>query len=131
MPKGNKSNPEENLEIGRLLRAARDSKHMTRETLASKIDMSFGQITLIELGRSKASISTLLGYCTALDMTPNEILTPDANKRERQIIPELKSCLLSLLCDMSEEKQKQLFDLLLDTICLSRNITISTEKASL
>ena len=81
----NRTNPNENVKIGRMLQSAREIRKVTQQDMADVVDMSKNHISDVERGQSKASISMLLGYCQKLDMTPNEIL----GYTDSEVLPEL------------------------------------------
>lgn len=87
----NKSDAESNIRIGKMLQTARESRKLSQAALAKEIGMSTNHISAIERGVSKGSIDTLLGYCRALGMTPNDILCFS----DGDIIPELRTRLKS------------------------------------
>ena len=61
--------------IGARIKEYRQHKNLTQEMLAELIEMSPGYISLIETGKKKASLETLLAICRALSITLNELLT--------------------------------------------------------
>ena len=99
----NKSNEQSNIQIGKLLQAAREQGKVSQQEIADTTDMSKNHISAIERGVSKASIELLLGYCKKLDVTPNEIL----GYSEGNIIPELRN----LLNHASEADQRKIIDI--------------------
>ncbi len=100
----NKTNQEENTRIGQMLQSARESRRVTQSEMESAVNLTKNYISAMEKGRSKASVSTLLGYCRKLDMTPNEILgfmrddIPSELKSEiRKLTEEEQQALLAFL----------------------------------
>lgn len=71
---GNKTNEEENIRIGKLLKAARESCGVTQAEMCEYVGLSKNHISAVERGVSKASVEMLLGYCEKLGVTPNDIL---------------------------------------------------------
>lgn len=100
----NKSDTESNIRIGGMLQAARESRKLSQAALAKQIGLSTNHVSALERGVSKASIETLLGYCKALGMTPDEIL----GYSDDNIIPNLRNRLLNI--DVSE--QQKILDIL-------------------
>lgn len=88
----NKTNKEMNIKIGQMLQTAREDKRITQEEVAKIIGISKQHLSAVERGVNKASIEMLLGYCKALDITPNEIL----GYSEKDIPKELKDKILSM-----------------------------------
>ena len=70
----NRTDMSNNIAIGQLLKNARTEKGVTQEEMSIAIDVSKNHISAIERGRCKASVEMLMGYCTKLQMTPNDIL---------------------------------------------------------
>lgn len=61
--------------IGKRIKEHRQRRNLTQEMLAELIEMSPGYMSLIETGRKKASLETLLSICRVLSITLNELLT--------------------------------------------------------
>ena len=61
--------------IGARIKEHRQRRNLTQEMLAELIEMSPGYISLIETGKKKASLETLLAICRVLSITLNELLT--------------------------------------------------------
>lgn len=114
----NKSYGMENVEIGNLFRKQREKKKLTREELSKKVGLSQGQLTLIELGRSRSSTSLLIRYCRELGCTPNELLDWECDEKQDAILPELED----YITDLSMARQKSLLSLLtvLNCYCMMR-----------
>ena len=102
---------EENVRIGRMLKAAREQKQVYQSEMADAIGITKNHISALERGVNKASIDVLLGYCQKLDMTPNEILGFDT---EEILIPKLKN-LLSGTTKAQQERIAKMVELLLET----------------
>lgn len=68
---------EKNRLIGSILQDARYSKKITQAQMAEIAHYTKNHISAIERGVVRASVSTLITYCHALDMTPDEILSID------------------------------------------------------
>lgn len=100
----NKSNPEANIRIGRMLQAARESYKVSQVVMAKATGMSQNHISAIECGQSKASVELLMGYCKKLDMTPNDML----GYYKGEIIPELKHILIK----MDAAKQRKILQMI-------------------
>ncbi len=100
----NKSNEEENKKIGCMLKAARESFKLSQTALAESVGMTRNQISLVETGQSKATVSLLLGYCNTLHMSPNELL----NFSDGEIITDLKTSLIR----MNEKEQRKVLRLI-------------------
>ena len=60
--------------LGKRLAAARKNKHITQEYLAEITELTNNYISNIENCRSIPSLETLMKLCSALDVTPDEML---------------------------------------------------------
>ena len=61
--------------IGKRIKEHRQRRNLTQEMLAELIEKSSGYISLVETGRKKASLDTLLSISKVLNITLNELLT--------------------------------------------------------
>ena len=101
--------------IGTRIKECRQRKNLTQEKLASDIKCSPGFVSLVETGKKKASLETLLIICKALDITLNELLTgnqilldsdynaeyaeltKDCDEKERRLIYEITKAVKEIL----------------------------------
>ena len=60
--------------IGKRIKEHRQRRNLTQEMLAELIEVSPGYISLVETGRKKASLETLLSISNVLNITLNELL---------------------------------------------------------
>ena len=60
--------------IGERIKFWRQQRSLTQEQLAEKVELTPGFISLIETGKKRASLETLLSICTELEITLNELL---------------------------------------------------------
>ena len=60
--------------IGEQIKFWRQQRGLTQEKLAEMVELSPGYISLIETGKKKMSLETLLLICVALNVTPNDLL---------------------------------------------------------
>lgn len=100
--------PDMNIKIGRLLQAAREQKGVFQSDMAEYIGLTKNHISALERGINKASIDVLLGYCSKLDMTPNEIL---GYEKDEILIPELKE-ILSITTAAQQQRIIQMIKLM-------------------
>ena len=63
--------------FGQRVRYFRIRRHMTQEQLAEDADISASFMGHIERGSRNASLDTLMQLCTALEVTPNDLLEGD------------------------------------------------------
>lgn len=61
--------------IGKRIKEHRQRRNLTQEMLAELIEKSPGYISMVETGRKKASLDTLLSVSKVLNITLNELLT--------------------------------------------------------
>ena len=60
--------------IGEQIKFWRQQRGVTQEKLAEMVELSPGFISLIETGKKRASLETLLSVCRALNVTTNDLL---------------------------------------------------------
>ena len=60
--------------IGERIKFWRQQRSLTQEQLAEKVELTPGFISLIETGKKRASLETLLSICRALNITLNDLL---------------------------------------------------------
>ena len=60
--------------IGEQIKFWRKQRSLTQEQLAEKVELTPGFISLIETGKKRASLETLLSVCRALNITTNDLL---------------------------------------------------------
>ena len=60
--------------IGEQIKFWRQQRSLTQEQLAEKVELTPGFISLIETGKKRASLETLLSICSALNITTNDLL---------------------------------------------------------
>lgn len=82
-------------DIGNRLAKRRKELHLTQEQVAFKINLSLQSVSCIELGKKAIRLENLLRMCSALDLSPNYVLT--GKKSSDQVDGILKK--LSLLSD--------------------------------
>ncbi|MCM1167037.1 MAG: helix-turn-helix domain-containing protein [Lachnospiraceae bacterium] len=81
--------------IGDRLLAIRKKAGMTQAQVAEAADISDRAYADIERGTVNMRIETVLRICTALNITPDEILTednPSLTARQEELIERLNSC---------------------------------------
>lgn len=82
--------------LGKRLAKARKRKKLTQETLAEQTNLANNYISNIENSRSIPSLETLMKLCTALDVTPNEILLGSQSESlhylQDEILENVKRC---------------------------------------
>lgn len=73
MNSNNKDN--ENIIYGNTLKELRIKNHLTQEQVAQKTGFDTKYISQMETGRYMGTIKTMLKFCEALNVTPNDILS--------------------------------------------------------
>ena len=63
--------------LGQRVRYYRVKLHLTQEQLAEKVDISASFLGHIERGSRAASLDTVMKLCSALAVTPNDLLGDD------------------------------------------------------
>lgn len=63
-----------NSELGRKIRAARESRKMTQEQLGSAVNLSRTSITNIEQGRQRLLVDQIAGMATALGASIEDLI---------------------------------------------------------
>ena len=59
---------------GERIKFWRQQRNLTQEQLAEKVGVTPGFISLIEIGKRRVSLESLLSICTELEITLNELL---------------------------------------------------------
>jgi transcriptional regulator with XRE-family HTH domain len=98
----------ENLKrIGKNIRAARQSKNLTIETLSELADISESFLGTVERGESSISIETLTNLCKALDVSADSLIM------QEELAPVLsgkRDTLLTMLKNATDEELDFLID---------------------
>ena len=63
-----------NIEYGKILREYRNKNNLTQEDASELSGLAPRYISQIERGELKGSINTLLNFCNAYKITPNDLL---------------------------------------------------------
>lgn len=95
--------------IGKKIKYYRNKKRMSQMELAEYADLSVPYISFIETGKKKISLSSLLKISTALNITPNHILTDYIIHSNDTIATEITT----LLKGCSSDEQRFLREMLL------------------
>lgn len=68
--------------LGEQIKLWRQKREFTQERLAEMVELSPGFISLIETGKKKMSLKTLLLICEALDVRPNDLLVSNVTIKQ-------------------------------------------------
>ena len=91
----------------------RRKKGLTQESLAEKTELSSNYISHTENSRSIPSLETLMKLCSALDITPDEVLLGTKQDMENYLQSDIQKKLI--LCTPKERRMVSRFiDLLLE-----------------
>lgn len=63
-----------NLEYGKILNNYRKKNHLTQENVSELTGLAPRYISQIERGELKGTIKTLISFCNAYQITPNDLL---------------------------------------------------------
>ena len=98
--------------VGKRISLIRKNRGMTQEQLAEKAELSNIYISHIENSRSIPSLETLMKLCSALDITPDEVLLGTKQDMENYLQSDIQKKLI--LCTPKERRMVSRFiDLLL------------------
>ena len=99
--------------VGKRISLIRKNRGMTQEQLAEKAELSNIYISHIENSRSILSLETLMKLCSALDITPDEVLLGTKQDMENYLQSDIQKKLI--LCTPKERRMVSRFiDLLLE-----------------
>ena len=99
--------------VGKRISLIRKNSGMTQEQLAEKAELSNIYISHIENSRSIPSLETLMKLCSALDITPDEVLLGTKQDMENYLQSDIQKKLI--LCTPKERRMVSRFiDLLLE-----------------
>ena len=94
--------------IGKRIKEHRQRRNLTQEMLAELIEKSSGYISLVETGRKKASLDTLLSVSKVLNITLNELLT--GNQIPLDIDYNLE--IAELMSDCNQYERRMMFEIM-------------------
>ena len=82
--------------IGEKISVLRVAADISQEQLAEKVELTPGFISLIETGKKRASLETLLSICRALNITTNDLLVGNQIKQESDYNTEFSELTVKL-----------------------------------
>ena len=95
--------------LGERIKFWRQQKNLTQEQLAEKVGVTPGFISLIEIGKRRVSLESLLSICTELEITLNELLVgnqipqpSDYNAEFAELISKLDEADKQLLFEITK-----------------------------
>lgn len=92
--------------IGKRIRMARKSRHLSQERLAELIGKTPGFLSAIESSKRKPSLETVVDVATVLDVTTDSLLVQSLHRRSQQYAEEL----VEMLDDCTDFEQRVLTD---------------------
>lgn len=93
--------------IGLRIKENRMLKKITQEELAELIEISPGFMSLIETGRKRPSLDTLLAICRVLEITLNELLTGNQIPLETDYCSDLSA----IVAPCNEDEKRLIYDI--------------------
>ena len=94
--------------IGKRIKEHRQRRNLTQEMLAELIEMSPGYISMVETGRKKASLDTLLSVSKVLNITLNELLTGNQIPLDTDYNLEISE----LMSDCNQHERRMMFEIM-------------------
>ena len=95
--------------LGERIKFWRQQKNLTQEQLAEKVGVTPGFISLIEIGKRRVGLESLLSICTELEITLNELLVgnqlpqpSDYNTEFSELISKLDEADKQLLFEITK-----------------------------
>ncbi|WP_418319616.1 helix-turn-helix domain-containing protein [Piscinibacter sakaiensis] len=73
--------------FGQALRSLRTKRKWSQTELALRADVDRNYVSLIELGRNSPSVRMMFRLCSALDVTPSDLLIEVEHRIKRQQAP--------------------------------------------
>lgn len=96
--------------IGERIKFWRQQRSLTQERLAEIVELTPGFITLIETGKKRASLETLLYVCRALNITLNDLIVgnqitqiTDSNTEFSELTTELNESEKRLVFEITKK----------------------------
>lgn len=113
-----------NEQYGKILRNYRKINHFTQEKVSDLTGLAPRYISQIERGELKGSINTLIAFCNAYKITPNDILLDFLNPKPNNITTNNYDSKINSL----NLHDKELIDILLNFLLAENDKKVETEK---
>ena len=101
--------------LGDRIKFWRQYRNFTQEKLAEKVELTPGFISLIETGKKRASLETLLSICKDLNITINDLLVGnqipqpiDYNTEFAELISNLNESERNMIFEITKAKLSEL-----------------------
>ena len=104
--------------LGERIKFWRQKRNLTQEILAEKVELTPGFISLIETGKKRASLETLIRVCKELEITLNDLLVGNQITEPSDYSIEFSE----LISNLNESERNMIFQII-KAICkvLKRN----------
>ena len=104
--------------LGERIKFWRQYRNFTQEKLAEKVELTPGFISLIETGKKRASLETLIRVCKELEITLNDLLVGNQITQPNDYSIEFSE----LISNLNESERNLIFEII-EAICkaLKRN----------
>lgn len=111
----------EHMELGTILKQAREVKGLSQKEVAAAAEMDQAQYSRIENGKTDPSFSLVVRIAQAMRMELHELFKPEGGMKE--VVSADKSMLEKLaLIDGLDKKEKQAFYTILDALIAKKQI---------
>ena len=98
--------------LGEQIKFWRQQRNLTQKQLAEKVGVTPGFISLIEIGKRRVSLESLLSICTELEITLNELLVGNQLPQPSDYNTEISELISKL-----DEADKQLLFEITKAVC--------------
>lgn len=104
--------------LGERIKLWRQYRNFTQEKLAEKVELTPGFISLMETGKKRASLETLIRLCKELEITLNDLLVGNQITQPSDYSIEFAE----LISNLNESERNLIFEII-NAICkaLKRN----------
>ncbi|MBR3806413.1 MAG: helix-turn-helix transcriptional regulator [Clostridia bacterium] len=94
--------------LGERIKFWRQYRNFTQEKLAEKVELTPGFISLMETGKKRASLETLICLCKELEITLNELLVGNQITQPSDYSIEFAE----LLSNLNESERNLIFEII-------------------
>ena len=93
--------------LGERIKFWRQYRNFTQEKLSEKVELTPGFISLIETGKKRASLETLIRVCKELEITLNDLLLGNPLTRPNDYSIKFAE----LISDLNESERNMIFEI--------------------
>ena len=94
--------------LGERIKFWRQQRNLTQEILAEKVELTPGFISLIETGKKRASLETLIRVCKELEITLNDLLVGNQITEPSDYSIEFAE----LISNLNESERNMIFEII-------------------